>query len=365
MRYSSNQKAAPTSTARKGSAALQSIADYLTKPGSVDAGLSRALGRAIEQAGIRQSQRARTVGSFRLDLPAYQEGPGWQDFVAHHQRFTDDPPRRIRIYLASGAESRAERHQLVRAAEREYRSLRGIDYPGIAVPTDFVEHDLGPALVFRYDPSLMRLDHFLRQSGRDLAVDDRHEPAAIDRRDDRVRTPQGAHPPRTQPAMRLGPRRRGQIRRSGHRLAGRVAWRHKQQRNVGHLHPGYADLAELGATAYFAPEWEWGTGDGFALDVFGVGAIAYHIITGHPPAAGYAELAQQLSQNGCLSVLNQADAIPDVLDRLVRRATAADPAHRTPDMAEFLLELDQAREETRDDRGAAGGHRSAGGRDRR
>ena len=86
-------------------------------------------------------------------------------------------------------------------------------------------------------------------------------------------------------------------------------------------------------------------GDGFALDVFGVGAIAYHIITGRRPAAGDAELAKQLSQNGCLSVLNQADAIPDVLDRLVRRATAADPAHRTPDVAEFLLELDQAREE--------------------
>src|SRR5206468_3251924 len=91
----------------------------------------------------------------------------------------------------------------------------------------------------------------------------------------------------------------------------------------------YADLAELGATAYFAPEWEWGIRDGFALDVFGVGAIAYYIITGRPPAAGYAELAQLLGKDGCLSVLSQADAIPEVLDRLVRRATAADPARRT------------------------------------
>src|SRR5262249_48306539 len=105
----------------------------------------------------------------------------------------------------------------------------------------------------------------------------------------------------------------------------------------------YADLVELGSTAYFAPEWEWGTGDGFALDVFGLGAIAFHILTGQPPAAGYAELAQQLSKTGCLSVINQADAVPDALDALVRRATAADPANRTPDMAKFLLELDQAR----------------------
>ena len=121
----------------------------------------------------------------------------------------------------------------------------------------------------------------------------------------------------------------------------------------------------MAATAYFAPEWEWGTGDGFALDIFGVGAIAFHIITGRPPAAGYAELAQLLSKNGCLSVLNQADAIPDVLDRLVRRATAADPAHRTPDVAEFLLELDKAREELDTTEDQLAGHRSTRGRDRR
>jgi hypothetical protein len=90
----------------QGQRGLPNIVDYLKLRGQVDAGLSRALANAIQQAGIRQSQRARTVGTFRLDLPAYQEGPGWQDFVGHHERFADDPPRRIRIYLASGAESR-------------------------------------------------------------------------------------------------------------------------------------------------------------------------------------------------------------------------------------------------------------------
>ena len=153
-----------------GQRALPRITDYLTKPGPVDASLGRAIRRAIDQAGIRESQRARTVGSFQLQLPAIQEGPGWQDFAARHERFSEDPPRRVRIYLVGRAESAVERQFLVRAAEREYRSLRGIDYPGIAVPTDFVEHDLGPALVFPYDESWVRLDRFLRQSGRDLAV---------------------------------------------------------------------------------------------------------------------------------------------------------------------------------------------------
>jgi serine/threonine protein kinase len=328
-----------------GQRSLSAVTGYIAAPGTVDAGLSKALARAIDQAGIRQSQRARTVGSFRLDMPAYHEGPGWQDFLGRHQHFADDPPRRIRIYLASGTESRAERQELVRAAEREYRSLRGIEYPGIAVPTDFVEHDLGPALIFRYDPSLMRLDRFLRKNGRDLTIEDRisllrsiAETVSYAHR--RVLTHRALSPSCVW--VRVG---HGgfavqvtdwQAASRGDTSSGGTAATSTR---------GYADLAELGSTAYFAPEWEWGTGDGFALDVFGVGAIAYHVITGRPPAASYAELAQQLGKGGCLSVLSQADAVPDVLDRLVRRATAADPANRTPGMAEFLLELDQARTE--------------------
>jgi serine/threonine protein kinase len=329
----------------QGQRTLSKIVDYFATPGPVDAGLSKALARAIDQAGIRLSQRARTVGSFRLDMPAYQEGPGWQDFVGHHQHFTDDPPRRIRIYLASGAGSRAERQELVRAAEREYRSLRGIEYPGIAVPTDFVEHDLGPALIFRYDSSLMRLDRFLRKSGRDLTVEDRLSllrsiAEAIAYAHRRVLTHRALSPNcvwvRADNGGFTVQVTDWQTASRGDTSSGGTAATSTR---------GYADLAELGSTAYFAPEWEWGTGDGFALDVFGMGAITYHVITGHPPAAGYAELAQHLGKSGCLSVLSRADAVPDVLDRLVRRATAADPANRTPGMAEFLLELDQARAE--------------------
>ncbi len=92
-------------------------------------------------------------------MPPLQEGPGWQDFLAQHTLIQDDPKRRVRIYLAGKAEG-DRRAQLVRAAEREYRALRGIDHPGIATPTDFIEHDLRPALVFPYDKDLTRLDLF-------------------------------------------------------------------------------------------------------------------------------------------------------------------------------------------------------------
>lgn len=330
-----------------GQRALPRITDYLTKPGPIDANLSRAIRRAIEQAGIRESQRARTVGSFRLQLPAIQEGPGWQDFAARHERFPEDPPRRVRIYLVGRAESAVERQFLVRAAEREYRSLRGIDYPGIAVPTDFVEHDLGPALVFPYDESWMRLDRFLRQSGRDLAVGER-----LGLLRSIAETIAYAH--RRKLAHRaLNPRcvwvRDGDaglvVQVTDWQAASRGDGSTSGSGSAASSTRGYAELAELGATAYFAPEWQLGTRDGVTLDVFGMGAIAYHVIVGRPPATGYAELCHYLQAHKFLSVVGQADAVPDAIDQLVRRATAADPASRTPDMAEFLLDLDHAREE--------------------
>jgi serine/threonine protein kinase len=330
----------------KGQPSLPSIAGYLTRQGPVDASLGRAIRRAIEQAGIRESQRARTVGSFRVQLPAIQEGPGWQDFAARHERFPEDPPRRVRIYLADRAESAGERQLLVRAAEREYRSLRGIDYPGIAVPTDFVEHDLGPALIFPYDESLVRLDRFLRQSGRDLAAEER-----LGLLRSIAETIAYAH--RRKLAHRALNPQCVWVRPSAAGLAVQVTDWQAASRSDGSASSGasaatstrgYAELAELGATAYFAPEWQRGSRDGVALDVFGMGTIAYHVIVGRPPAASYAELCRYLQEHKFLSVLGQADAVPDAIDQLVRHATAADPAGRTPDMAEFLLDLDRARE---------------------
>jgi serine/threonine protein kinase len=325
--------------------ALSSILDHITEPGPVDARLSQALTRAVDQAGMRPSQRARTVGSLRLQMPALQEGPGWQDFLARHQRFPDDPPRRVRIYLASGVDSGEERSRLVRAAEREYRALRGIDYPGIAVPVDFVEHDLGPALVFPHESSLTRLDHFLQQHGRELGFDDRlallralAETIAYAHR--RILAHRGLSPQCVW------------VRRDGEAFAVQVTdWQTASRGSESTTGTAvastrdYADLADLGATAYFAPEWGWGTTNGVTLDVFGVGAIAYHLFSGHPPASSYGALTQRLAQQGRLSLAQQVDAIPEALDVLVGHATAAGADRRTPDIAAFLLDLDLVREQ--------------------
>ena len=329
---------------RHGQDALPNVIEHITEQGPVDARLSRALARAVDQAGIRPSQRTRMVGTFRLEVPAFQEGPGWQDFLARHQRFPEDPPRRIRIYLATRADARDERNRLVRAAEREYRALRGIDHPGIAVPVDFVEHDLGPALVFRHDPSWTRLDHFLRQHGRDLTFDDRlallralAETIAYAHR--RVLNHRGLSPQCVW------------VRQDGDAFAVQVTDWQTASRGPESSSGGvtstsnYAELADLGATAYFAPEWGWGAGSGVALDIFSLGAIAYHLFSGGPPAPTYSALTERLATHGKLSLVQQVDAIPAAVDLMVGRSTEADAERRTPDVASFLLDLDSVRQQ--------------------
>ncbi|WP_322753657.1 BREX system serine/threonine kinase PglW [Frankia sp. Cas3] len=323
---------------------LSSFLDYARQPGRVDADLSGALARAVDQAGIRQSQRVRTVGSLRLELPAFGEGPGWQDFLARHHRFAQDRPRRVRIYLASGVDSRDQRDQLVRAAEREYLALRGINHPGIATPVDFVEHDLGPAVVFHHDPDLIRLDHFLREYERELSFDDRlallrgiAETMAYAHR--RVLTHRG-----------LSPRCVWVRRRPDGFFIQITDWQTASRGSESTTGAsvtatgGYAGLADEATSAYFAPEWSWGTTNGVTLDVFGVGAIAYHLFTGGPPASTYGALTRRLAEHGRLSLAQQMDAVPAALDELVAAATDADPDKRTRDMAGFLLDLDLVRE---------------------
>ncbi|MET9019903.1 BREX system serine/threonine kinase PglW [Actinopolymorpha sp. NPDC004070] len=325
---------------------LPSVLAHITEPGDdVDATMSTAIAKAVDQAGIRQSQRGRKVGSLRLEMPAMQEGPGWQDFVAHHERFKDDRPRRVRIYLAGEAEAGDRRAQLVRAAEREYRALRGIDYSGIASPIDFVEHDLGPALIFPHDPSLGRLDHFLQQEDAKLDLD-----ARLSLLRTLAETISYAHR-RTLAHRGLSPQCVW-VRRDGDGFHLQVTdWQTATRGSESTTGASvsstqtFAELAEEGATAYFAPEWAWGSQNGVPLDVFGVGAIAYLLFAGHPPASSFGALARRLLSQGCLSLRAQVDNVSDRLDTLVARATMADAAKRTQDMAAFLLDLDTLREQ--------------------
>jgi len=326
---------------RPNHAGLPDLLEHLRRGGPVDAAAGRRLARAVEQAGIRQSPRARKVGTLQLRMPALQEGPGWQDYWARHERFLDDPPRRVRIYLVGSATTADQRSKLVRAAEREYKALRGIEFPGISAPIDFVEHDLGPALVFPYDEGFVRLDHFLTEHGTRMSVDER---LALVR--SIAETMDYAHR-RVLTHRSLGPSCIW-VRRDGEECAVRVTdWQTASRgSDTGTGVTGtrtIADLADAGASGYCAPEWAWATRSGVALDVFSLGATAYFVLTGQAPAASYAALTQRLHMQGALHLRQQLDGVPEALDQLIADATAADPAKRTADVSAFLAALDEIR----------------------
>ena len=94
----------------------------------------------------------------------------YQDFHAEHP--TTHAIRRVRLYTVAGPDS-AARESVRRGALQEFRILENLDHPGILDATDFQEHELGPAILFRREPDEIRLDHFLRQKGSTLSLETR------------------------------------------------------------------------------------------------------------------------------------------------------------------------------------------------
>jgi serine/threonine protein kinase len=132
--------------------------------------MAKRIAQALEQAGVRPSQRTRKVAD--LDLKELlDEGPGYQDFAAVHPR-SEHTHRRVRIYGTPDADP-LQRELITRAAQREFELLAPIQHPGIVRALDLHEHELGPALVFERDPTEIRLDQYLDQRGASLSLFDR------------------------------------------------------------------------------------------------------------------------------------------------------------------------------------------------
>lgn len=227
---------------------------------------------------------------------------------------------------------------ITRAAQREFELLAPIRHPGIVRALDLHEHELGPALVFERDPTEIRLDQYFDQRGASLNLFDR---LALVR--DLAETVASAHgrrlahralSPRSVLVVRPGtPEQRFCIinwqtgsRAGGGSIASTVeGTRHVDQ------------LIDTDAAPYLAPEALTVAGaDPQLLDVFSLGAIAYLVFTGQPPAATLAGLTERLKRDGGLEVSAILDGAGEYLSALVREATAADATHRTSSVADFI-----------------------------
>ena len=133
----------------------------------------RAVALAMDQAGIRPSQNARRVGDFLLDQLIFDSPTGsYQDWMAKHAAI-ESATRLARIYMVARQTTEEQRKIIKKAAFREFQLLERLDHPGILKTEPPTECEYGPVLFFRRDPSAVPLDHFLRDEGDSLAVDQR------------------------------------------------------------------------------------------------------------------------------------------------------------------------------------------------
>lgn len=102
-------------------------------------------------------------------------------------------------------------------------------------------------------------------------------------------------------------------------------------------------LVEEASAVYLAPESHAGVENlGIAVDVFSLGAIAYFLFTGRPPAASVSEFVERLRETKGLQMSAALDAAPKELQELIEYATHPEVINRLESVDDFLELLDLA-----------------------
>ncbi|MGR9105356.1 MAG: BREX system serine/threonine kinase PglW [Gammaproteobacteria bacterium] len=313
----------------------------------IDRIVSKAVGRAMEQAGIRASQRHRKVGDYVLES-LILETDIYQDWQASHVNFPKSK-RRIRVYPIAIQSSQATRTERRSAAEREFQLLDGLVHPGILRVEQFTEHERGPALVFEHDPSAERMDHFLRRKGNDIDINVRLNlirqiAETIDyahsrRLYHRALSPQTilvVAPDRPEIHVKL------------------FDWQTARQFDTSQTGARLTleNTVQVGLSGdkqslvYMAPELTTtGSFDAAKQDVFSLGCIAYHLFSGEAPANSVEELHQKLSSGYGLRISDVLDGVASSIQELIVFATDPNVEDRPGSVREFLDLLDSVEDE--------------------
>lgn len=326
---------------------IEPLWDWAPKSGPLlGSATARALDAAIQQVGIKRSTGQRRVGDWILGEMLDDRGP-WQEWSATHTSVPNGRAR-LRIYPATAATGSEAKASMLRAAQREFQILQGIDHPGILVPRDCTDSELGPALRFDALSKAQRLDHFLAEHEQTLQFETRLEllrdlveivdyahrrrlthrslaPASI-----LVRDPSAAHPALTVGGWHTGGREQGSSTTTPYLTAT--------------IHPDR--LVDESTGGYVAPEVHTHVDpDGVRADVFSLGAIAYRLFSRKDPAANHLDLVQRLAETGHLDLPAVVDGCPVALALLVEQATQGDADRRAPNVAELLAALDELEDE--------------------
>lgn len=313
---------------------------------AVDGQQARAIARGLAEAGIRPSNKHRQVGDYQL-IKLIAEGEGFQDWQSQHVSMAHIQ-RRVRIYTVGDASSPEARATRVRQARREFEVLEGISHPNILKVNDYKETEMGPALVFDHDPKAQRLDHLLRDRGTQLTLTQRLQLVR-----DIAETLKFAHSRRLYHRA-LGPQSIMVHTADGGALTPRLMNWQTASREAGNpdtLHrttgtQHVEDYVEDPGLVYLAPETTRADAThGPSLDVFSLGAIAYHVFSGQPPAESVLELAEKLRLGQGLRLSDVSDGCGMRLQDLIQYATCPDVMARYDVVQGFLDDLVKVEDE--------------------
>ncbi|MBB4774687.1 BREX system serine/threonine kinase PglW [Actinomadura livida] len=308
---------------------------------------SKRLPQMLDRIGITHSTAHLRFGDeWRMQPSVLEAGPRWEDRLAERHDMVHEEGR-VRIYLVNRQATDEARRTVDRAARREYQVLQGINHPGIAQAVQIREHQGGSAILFRHDHRDLRLDSYLDVHGASLTPETRL--ALVRQLAEAVRYAHNRslyHRALSARSVYVS------ARDDGSRPVLRIIDWQTAARDFDTATPMTigqstldAELVDEAALVYLAPEFDQPYPDPVDLDVFGVGAIAYLILTGRPPAPDRATLIDSLRDAGGLHPYAVADGLGDRLDRLVFEATQGVPANRLESADRFLEELDAAEQD--------------------
>ncbi|GAB3489550.1 BREX system serine/threonine kinase PglW [Amycolatopsis cihanbeyliensis] len=310
---------------------------------------ARILPQLLKTIGITASNAHLKFGDhWKLAPRPLDAGPFWEDRLAKRDDGHIKEEGRVRLYLVREGTTESDREKAKRAALREYQVLQGISHRGIVQAVQFREHQGLPAILFRHAESDLRLDTYLAAFGANVGPDTRldlvrqlaeairyaHNRSLYHRALSPRSIYVAAREDGSNPVLRL--------------IDWQTAARDFETTNLRSIGDSSLDGAFIEDTAqcYLAPETDQPYPDPVDLDVFGLGAVAYLILSGRNPAANRAELKERLSTDDGLHVTAVDDTLPAELDALIHRATSPDVAHRLDSADTFLRELDGAERET-------------------
>jgi serine/threonine-protein kinase len=101
----------------------------------------------------------------------------------------------------------------------------------------------------------------------------------------------------------------------------------------------------IGTPAYMAPERYTGAGIDQRCDVYSVGVLCYELLTGRRPFGGeLTEMIYRICHAPPAAVSAVRPGLPDLIDRVIAKALAKDPAARYQTAQEFAAALAEVRE---------------------